>query len=271
MKLNLKIKQMVKFNSYQKTKTVLIINFMILFVLIIFTPFLIKEGTSWFSEEKVEGFFLTIELLALFIIFRSYDLLMSEKEEEVLSLDAKLRDKERELLEAFQYLGKVNVQISMIESVFEKIKAPSTKNQLKEIYTEFLRIVCSIAEESNVFIRIVDLKTKRTLGEFSNLKSGDKSNYSSKLNIGNIDLISKFKISDNVNVKNYHLFFSKTESFFVKAFILVFDKSEDSNKYDLKKRKFLEAIANQCEIAFLLFDSKYYNLERRFNKKNLSR
>lgn len=257
---------MAKFDSYKKTKVVLIINFVILFVLIIFTPYLIKEGTDWFSEENVEGFFLTVELLALFIIFRSYDSLMSEKEAEVLSLDEKLRSKEKELLDAFQYLGKVNVQISMIESVFEKIKAPSTKNQLKQVYSEFLRIVCSIAEESNAAIRIVNLKTGRTLGEFFNLAEKNK-NHLKELNIGNTDLISKFKAGNDYEInRGHYLFFSKTESFFVKAFILVHESGEQEG-IDIKKRKFLEAIANQCEIAFLLFNSKYYNLERRFNKK----
>jgi hypothetical protein len=254
----------VKFDSYQKTKIVLVINFVFLFVLIILTPSLIKEGTHWFSEAKVEGFFLTIELLALFIIFRSYDSLMSEKEAEVLSLDAKLRNKEKELLDAFQYLGKVNVQVSMIESVFEKVKAPTTKNQLKEIYSEFLKIVCSITEESNVAIRIINLKTKRTLGEFFNQNGKGKVG---KLNIGNVDLISKLESRDNSNLSNYYLFFSRTESFFVKAFVLVPHENKKSEKYDIKKRRFLEAIANQCEIAFLLFNSKYYNLERRLNKK----
>lgn len=239
----------MQLSSVQKIKIILFLNFFALFVLIIFTPYFIEEGISIFKEPFVEGAFLTIELLALYFMFNYYDAIMEKKERENFLLNLKLRKKERELLSAFQYMGKVNVQVSMIKSVFENIKTPSSKQELKSTYRELLRLVCSTSGEECAGLRILDLKTKRTLGDFiENFSSGE--DLCSKVSFGNRDLIESFeKKSGQIN--DFEVFYSEADNFSVKAFVFV--PISGGRKATEDEKEFIEMLANQCEIFYLLY------------------
>ncbi len=243
------------FTHLQKARIVLVLNFIVLFCIIISTPFFIKNGTSLFSEELVEGIFLTIELFALIIVFRHYDAQIKESENEAVTLNTKLEKKEKELLNALEYLGKVNVQISMIKSIFEKTKVPSTKNQLNEVYSELLKIVCGIVGEPYAVLRVVNLQNRRVISERIE-KMGNSKDFEIKVSIGNKELIEKFNKREKNNNGEFVTFFSSVENFYIKAFIIV--PNSKGKKFGQEERTFLEAIASQCEIVFLLFNSEYY-------------
>lgn len=219
------------------------------------TPFFIKNGTVLLSEETVEGVFLTIELFALIVVFRHYDSQMKKQEDEAVTLNTKLERKEKELLNALEYLGKVNVQVSMIKSIFEKMKVPSTKSQLVEVYSELLRIVCGMTDEPYAALRIVNLQNGRMLSEHIE-RMGVANGHDVKVSIGNKELIEKFIKRDKSSTGEFATFFSNVENFYVKAFITIPNTKE--KKFQQEERAFLEAVANQCEIVFLLFNSRYY-------------
>ena len=243
------------FSHLQKARIVLVLNFIVLFCIIIMTPFFIKNGTVLFSEEFVEGFFLAVELGALIIVFRHYDAQIKKNENEAISLNTKLEKKEKELLNALEYLGKVNVQISMIKSIFEKTKVPSTKSQLTEVYSELLGIVCGMTDEPYAILRIVNLQNGRMLSERIEKINGTNDN-DIKISMGSKELIEKFSKRDKANEGKVATFFSDVENFYIKAFIII--PNSKRRKFQQEERTFLEAIANQCEIVFLLFNSEYY-------------
>lgn len=243
------------FTHLQKAKIVLVLNFIVLFGIIVMTPFLIKNGTALFSEEFVEGVFLAIELLALIVVFRHYDSQIKKHEDAAITLNTKLEKKEKELLSALEYLGKVNVQVSMIKLIFENMKVPSTKSQLTEVYSELLRIVCAMTEEPHAALRIVNLRNGRMLSERIENFNGESSE-KMKISIGNKDLIEKFVNKRKETEGEYATFFADVENFYVKAFITI--PNSKRKKFQKEDRAFLEAVANQCEIVFLLFNSKYY-------------
>lgn len=238
----------------QKAKIILVANFTALFILIITTPYFIRNGLPWVEEETVEGFFLGLELFALIFFFRQYDDLVRRKEEEAWLLDVKLKSKERELLNAFQYLGKVNVQISMVQSLLEKMRIPSTRNQLREAYSELLRLVCSATGEMCATVRIVDLQTGRTMSEQA--ESIEEPAYCHNLRLGNSELIKKAKNHDRSGVDGFSVFYSSAENFYVRAFIVV--PNAKRSRFGKEEINFFEAVANQCEIMFLLYNSKYF-------------
>lgn len=242
------------FTHLQKAKIILVLNFIVLFCIIIMTPFFIKNGTILLSEETVEGAFLAIELLALIVVFRHYDSQIKQREDETMALNTKLEKKEKELLNALEYLGKVNVQVSMTKSIFEKMKVPSTKSQLTEVYSELLRIVCGMAEESHAVLRIVNLQNGRMLSEHTE-KIGGHGDNEIKSSLGNKELIEKFIKRDKENVGEFATFFSSVENFYVKAFITI--PNTKGKKFQQEERAFLETVANQCEVVFLLFNSRY--------------
>lgn len=243
------------FTHLQKAKLVLILNFIVLFCIIIMTPFFIKNGTVLLSEETVEGVFLTIELFALIVVFRHYDSQIKKQEDEATTLNTKLEKKEKELLNALEYLGKVNVQVSMIKSIFEKTKVPSTKGQLIEVYSELLKIVCGMTDEKYASLKIVNLQNGRMLSEHTEYAAAHEGG-EIKINIGNKELVEKFVTKNKDNEGEFASFFSDVENFYVKAFITIPNTKE--KKFQPEERAFLEAVANQCEIVFLLFNSRYY-------------
>lgn len=245
-----------KIKSFEKARVVLILNFAVLFFLVVCIPNFIQKGTSFFSEETIESFFLTLGLLAILYIFRHYDYFMKKKEEEALILNYKLKNREKELLNSFQYLGKVNVQISMIKDLLGKMEIPKSRNRLKEIYSELLHLVCSVTGRQGAFLRVINLENGRTLSEqyFSSEENPKIKN--SQIKVGNIDLANKFKEKEKIGILGYSVFYSPSENFFVKAFVFVPD--EDRNKDYTTEENFLEAVASQCEILFLLFNSRYY-------------
>jgi len=248
----------MQLSPVQKVKVILFLNFFALFILIIFTPFLIKEGFYVFEETFIEGAFLSVEIFALFFMFKHYDSIMEKKEHENLMLNLKLRKKERELLNAFQYMGKMNVQVSMIKSVFENMKTPSTRQALKSTYGELLRLVCSVAGEKWSGLRIIDLKTGRTIGDFVETISADNDNsIYGQLPFGNRDLIKIYKSKTNRKMKGFRIFYSEAENFKTKAFI--FFPVKRKKRYTEDEKEFLEMIANQCEIFYLLYNFQLAN------------
>ncbi len=243
----------MNFNPLQKIKFVLGLNFSILFIFILSIPFFIQKNTSWFSEEITESFFIAIGLVALIYLFRHYDFLVQKREEEAILLDFKLKKKEKELLEAFQYLGKVNVQFSMIKDLLEKMEMPKTKNDLKKAYSEILSLACSITKSHFSVLKIIDLESERILHESVCNMRKDGSEVSVK--IGHGEILNNIKKDNYFVINDVAVFASKSENFNIKAFICVPRKEIEHKK---EERDFLEAVANQCEIIFLLFNSKYY-------------
>jgi len=239
----------------QKARVILILNFIVLFVIIIMTPFFITQGTATIVEEGVEAIFLGIELIAGVFVFRHYDAQMKKQEEEAIMLNVKFEKKEKELLSALEYLGKVNVQISLIRSLFESMKVPSSKNQLNKIYDELLKIACSVTKGKYASLRIIDLKSTRTLSEYSQKSEGNKK---MRMAVGNQKLVKKFEKKDRTEEKNISIFFSGSENFYIKTFIFI--PQANSRKFLPEEKAFLEAIANQCDIMYLLFSSQYYRL-----------
>ena len=251
-----------KIKSFEKARAVLALNFVVLFGLVVSIPAFIQRGTRLFSQETVESFFLTLGLLALLYIFRHYDYFMKKKEEEALLLNSKLKNREKELLDSFQYLGKVNVQISMIKSLLEKMEIPKSKNRLKEIYGELLNLVCGITGRQRAFLRIINLETGRTLSE-QFISSEEEVVQDFNVKIGNINLSNKFKEKEKIEISGYSVFYSRSDNFSIKAFVFVPDSEPggERKKDYTNEENFLEAVASQCEILFLLFSSRYYKEE----------
>ena len=235
----------MKLTAIQKTKIVLFLNFFALFVLIISTPYFIREGFGPFSESFVEGVFLTVQLFALYFMFRHYDVIIEKKEDENFALSAKLKRKEQELINVFQHIGKVNVQVSMIKAIFEKIRVPSNKKELKLVYGEFLRLVCAVAGEKKAGMRIIDLKSGRTLGEFFSSEEGIWKD----LPFGNHDLIDFYE-RKTTTMNDFSVFFTDAKNFSIKVFIYTTNYSK--KEFTKEEKELMGMIANQCEIFFLL-------------------
>ena len=142
----------------------------------------------------------------------------------------------------------------MIRSIFEATKVPSTKSQLHEMYNELLRIVSSVTKEEGVSLRVVNLKTKRTLSEHVELVRDEERH---RITIGNNELAKQFTGKENeIDESELKIFYSDAENFYIKTFLFV--PHAKTKQFSPEETMFLKAIASQCEIMFLLFNSKYY-------------
>ncbi len=245
---------LINLSSLKKARIVLWINFSILFFFIVFTPYFIKVGSLGLSESSVEGIFLAVEVLVLMKLVRNYDFYSKYLEGQADELEKRLKEQQKTLTDSLEYLGKVNVQISTVKKIMNKLKFPSSKNNLDYVLAEMSKSLVSLSGGMDVFLRIVDLKTKNTVKNFSMNKN-----------------VSLKKINNNLLLKSKRLnggiliVPSGYDNFSLKVFA-IFQPSEVSGsklKIDKEHYELIQAIVNQCEIVYLLFNSRYY----RENKK----
>lgn len=206
-----------------------------LFLLIIATPYLVRDGFSIFEEEVLEVVIIAILLfLSLFI----YYLYNSQLKENQKSLDA-----------AFAHIGKINVQVDYLKSAFSDIKKfPENKSDLKYIFDFLAEKVLGMINCNWVVFRIVEIESLRTLAEFSK----DRNNGSELSNkISNKALIESEKIRGLSFVSSSH------ENLNIKTFCII-----SLNSLDTNQRNVLESIVNSLGMFYIIFDSGYYKNSR---------
>jgi hypothetical protein len=243
----------MKLNKFQKAKMVLGMSFSVLLFSILFIPNIINTGWGWLSEDFLETAFLLGGFFSVIYVFWHYDYVVKKREEDNLELSSKLKNREKELLETFQYLGKVNVQFSIVRDLIDEMKkpAPTTQEELKKTLRELLNIACSTTGREKAWLKIVDLKTSKNLIEERGGSSFEEESYKSKIAPKN--LLKIYKNEKNNRIDDLKVFYSEIDNFYIKAFLILPSREEDKQNID-----FLKAVANQCEILFLLFNSQYY-------------
>ncbi len=253
----------MRLDKFQRAKVVLGLGLFVLLFAILFIPNIINNGLSWISEDTIETFCLVFSFFFTVYLFWHYDYVVRKREQASFYLSSKLKNREKELLETFQYLGKVNVRFSVIRDLLDRMKrpAPTTREELKEALNELLNIVCSATSRKQAWLKIINTKNRRVLIEKiggHNLKKDEKVN---KIGVKNLlDIYNKKK-----NFKNdeFEIFYSELDNFYIKAFLILPANGDLANQND----DFLKAVANQCEILFLLFDSQYYRPKNKHNEK----
>lgn len=244
----------VKISSFKKAQIVLRINALILFLFIITTPYLVKGGIWNTPEEVVEGLFLTIEIIVLIVLFRNYDFHSNKSDQQVEELNSKL-EKQKELsADTWEYLGKMNVQMSIIRQFVKKFKAPAEKDRLDHIINEMLQVVVGLIDSQEIILRIINLDNYKTIKEITATQKGNiKRTVSS---ISNEKLHRGTAAGDVKN--NFHIISSEHDNFLLKTFIMI-DRNDKNNKnIDKEQAELIQDIVNQCEIVYLLFNSEYH-------------
>jgi hypothetical protein len=217
----------------------------IIFLLIVFTPYIIRSGFTLLDEEIAE-----VAAIALFFAVGYGILLLYRKEvaKNRNELDRLKQDKgtlERRLTEAFHYIGTVNIQIEEIRSVFLHIrKFPENKKDFRSIL-QFLaeKALCMVNSEWVLF-RIIDTQNLDTLREYSESR-GNAVPLNHK--ISNKHLVSKEKF------KGFTVLGSEQENFHITTFCII-----PKERLSRDQKVFIKAVVNQLEMLFIIFTSTYY-------------
>lgn len=253
----------MKLDKIQKAKIVLWLSLSGLLLAILFIPSFINSSVSWASEDTLETLFLVLSFFSAIYVFWHYDYVVQKREQENFNLNSKLKDKEKELLETFQYLGKVNVRFSIIRDLIDRMKkpAPTTQEELKETLKALLDIVCGAIGKDKAWLQVVDIKNKKFLLEEQRGESFQEEAKNNQLSAKK--LLEVYNSKGKFQIKGFKVFYSDLDNFYIKAFLVIPSDEDLVEQGD----DFLKAVANQCEILFLLFDSQYYRPKHKHNKK----
>jgi hypothetical protein len=240
-------------SKIEKFRSVFFLTFLFLVVTIIFTPLFVRRGFSFLSEEILEAVLLLIQVSVAWHVFRLYEKAVSSREKEIRHLEEEYQKREKELLETFTYLGKVNVQISMIKSFLQKMKVPANKKELKEYIDEVLHMALSTSKKEWMTLRVIHPEKFQTLSEYW-AKSSIKVS-TDEVKIGNKEIVDLTKDKRHCNEAGYCVLSSSggSASSGQKAFLVFLNNEEiDHDVLD-----FLKAAVNQCEIIYTLFTLKH--------------
>ena len=216
-----------------------------IFLLIVFTPYIIHTGFTMFEEQLVE---VTIIILLFAVGYAVLSLYRKETAKNLKNINRLTKEKgdlENRITEAFKYIGTVNIQIQEIKAVFSDIqKFPENKKDFGYTVQFLADKTLSMVNVGWVLFRIIDSKNMHSLGEYC------KSRGNSVLpqhKISNRALLS------NKKIKGFTVVGPGYENFYIKTFCII-----PKVKLSSDNKVFIKAIVNQLEMLFLIFTSIYY-------------
>ncbi|MDD3486981.1 MAG: hypothetical protein PHF35_01210 [Candidatus Moranbacteria bacterium] len=227
--------------------------FFFLVITMIFTPLIVQGGISIFSEEILESVLLLVQVSIAWQIFRLYEKSVDHREKELQKLEKEYQKREKELLEAFAYLGKVNVQVSLIKTFLKKLKAPSDQKEAEGYIQEILKIALSLSGKRWVTLRAIDMKNLKTQKEYWSFVAGEKQDAKAKgIKIGNKDIVKWDSEKPSAEKKDFHVFGSAGSGPMERKVFLIF---QNGSSLEPDIADFLRAVVNQCEVLFTLLDN----------------
>jgi len=235
----------------EKMRNVFLATFLFLIVTIIFTPLLIRRGISFLSEETLEAVLLLVQVSVAWNVFQLYEEVVRKREKEIEKLEKEYQGREKELLETFAYLGKVNVQMSLVKNFLQKLKAPANKHEVKDYISEILKMALSLSKKDWITLRIIHAGRHQTISEYwFTSSSGVKTK---EIRVGNKELLEMARDKKHCGGHGYCVVASTGSNALGLKTFLVFEK----NDVDREILEFLAAAVNQCEIIYTLFELRH--------------
>ena len=216
-----------------------------IFLLIVFTPYIIRSGFTLFEEEIAEVAIIVLLFTVGHVVLFLYRKEATKNLDELNRLKQDKGTLEKRLSEAFNYIGTVNIQIQEIRLVFSDIrKFPENKKDFRYIFQFLADRTLSMVNTDWVLFRIIDTQNLDTLSEYSE-KHGNAVLPNHK--------ISNRRLTSNEKFEGTTIVGSGQENFHIKTFCIIPKKKLSSDQ-----EVFIRAIVNQLEMLFLILNSTYY-------------
>jgi len=227
-----------------------LVIFFVLFGLIVYIPHAVKNPLHVtqkliIEEEVFESILLTVLLLLNVLIYSLYRKETVRQKELVTKMKTENRSIHEKLDDSFRYIGKVNVQIQQIKSIFNSTdRFPRTKNDFKKTLFFFSERIFGIVNIDWVLFRIINSTTGRTISEQFETRQGLPREYPH---------ISNKMILERQRVKLLTTIVADPRdlSILVSCTIPAEDITAD-------ERVFIQAITNEITMIFIYFNSIYY-------------
>ena len=231
-------------------QAVYLTSLMVLFCLIVSTPYLIKGNFLLrerivVEEEIVESALIALLLIIGYVVSIMYKRELNKCMREIDELTTGKINLEEKLNEAFGYIGEVNVQVQEIRALFSTLKKyPENKNDFKNILAFFGQKVLGIVNVDWVTFRIIEPDNLRTLREHWEARGSAVA-----LNHG----ISNKAIVNHAAINGCSVVGSHYENLSIKVFCILPIEQLTTNQ-----RILVEAIVNDLEMLFVIFTSEHY-------------
>jgi hypothetical protein len=191
------------------------------------------------------------------LIFKLYKREGFKHEELIKQINNNKKTAEEKLLDSLKYIGKVNVQIEEIKSIFNTMNTyPETKNDFKKAFRFLSERVLGIVNTNWALLRIINSNTRRTICECFETRQGYSCHYP---HVSNKTIIEKQTIS------SYTTIISNSN----KLNILVCC-TMPIDKINNDQSVFIQAIINEITMLFIILNSTYYNNRNNMLKGNIS-
>jgi hypothetical protein len=245
---------LINVSQFKKAQIILRINAFLLFLFIIATPYLIKEGAWGMAEPIVEGIFLAVEIGVLIRLFKSYDFYSNKSDRKVSKLSGELEEQKELSIDTLKHLGKMNVQMSIIRQLVKKFKTPVKERGLEHMINEVLQIIAGLIGHNKISLRIINLNNHKTINEVHLIDKNEIDKYIK--NVSNEILCSNLRQED---IKNVQIVSSEHDNFSLKTFVLM-GAMKDEKNYKVNDEHFelVQDMVNQCEMIYLLHQSEYH-------------
>jgi hypothetical protein len=233
---------------------------LILFFFITYTPSLIDGPVHItkkliFEEETIEGILIGILFIISILILNLYKGEVNKHKQLIEKMHVDKKKVEERLLVSDQYIGKINVQIQDIKSIFNNIDTyPQTKAEFKKTFNYFGERIIGIANTNWALIRIINCSTQRTISEHFEKKAQIQKDYPH---------ISNKMIIEKQQLLSHTIIISNPKNLDVLVFcILPVDKITNN------ERVFIQAIVDEITKLFVIINSSYYKNENENSIEN---
>ena len=232
-----------------------LIIIIILFSFIIYTPTFISGPVRItekliLREHTIEGILLGILFIVSALILSLYKQEVNSHKELIYKINEDKKKVEERLHISDQYIGKVNVQIQEIKSIYNSIdNYPKSKTELKKTLTYFGQRILGIVSSDWVLIRILNCSTQRTIIEHFEARMHLVPDYPH---------ISNKKIIENRQLDSHTTVIYSPDNLDILVFCVL-----PADKISKDERIFIEAIIDELTKLFVIINSLYYKNENK--------
>ncbi|MGA7162064.1 MAG: hypothetical protein WBZ48_13770 [Bacteroidota bacterium] len=224
--------------------------YVILSFVMILTPILVTRSVHvkklFIVDEDVLEAILLSFLFALSLLISTLYRKEASKQEEILNkIKHDKKSADEKLLDSISYIGKVNVQIEEIKSIFNTPDTfPETKNDFKKSARILGERVLGIVNTNWALFRIINIDNQRTIFECLQTRRGFSYNYP---HVSNKMLVEKRSISSFTAVVS-------TPS----SLSILICCAMPVETIDNDQRVFIQAILNEMVKLFIISNSSYH-------------
>jgi len=207
------------------TKNVYIILLVLEFLIVVFTPALIKDGLSFIKEEYIEGIIIFFVFIIWYFTYKWYENQIIKKE---LLLE-----------ENFKYIWSINVQVDESARILAEIEQyPENRKDLVKITHTIGQKTLKIFKLDRLLIKIIDTSNWKNIEQIFSSKDEN----TTALKIDNTTLLEWGKI------ENCKTICSEAENINSKVFFIVPRES----KIDSSNMNLIKAILIKIEMLFII-------------------